>query len=156
MPVIFVHMPAAMVQSRSCTSAAGASIARFNFAGSGLLHSLAHHFRIINAKFITKTIEWREVIVVKTSWITVAGICALPGVNISVAEPLSLAPAAMPAIGTVDHRYQSFNVEMVEVVGGSFGKPYDKKSLVNPGSGPARPESNQGASTPGSMPQQFG
>lgn len=33
-------------------------------------------------------------------------------------------PAAMPAIGTVDERFQSYNIEMVEVTGGRFWKPY--------------------------------
>ena len=35
-----------------------------------------------------------------------------------------LAPATMPRIGTVAERYQSYNVEMVEVTGGEFWKPY--------------------------------
>ena len=30
----------------------------------------------------------------------------------------------MKHIGTVDERYQSYNIEMVEVVGGEFWKPY--------------------------------
>jgi heparanase len=34
-------------------------------------------------------------------------------------------PSTMPKIGTVDSRFQSYNVEMVEVVGGRFWKPYD-------------------------------
>ncbi len=34
-------------------------------------------------------------------------------------------PAQLPAIGTVDERYQSYNVEMVEVTGGRFWRPYD-------------------------------
>ncbi len=36
----------------------------------------------------------------------------------------SLAPATMPRIGTIDERYQSYNVEMLEVTGGKFWKPY--------------------------------
>ncbi len=48
--------------------------------------------------------------------------------NTSIAAPLSLAPAALPAIATIDVRYQSYNIEMAEVVGGNFWKPYDKKS----------------------------
>lgn len=36
----------------------------------------------------------------------------------------AIAPAKMPAIGTVDERYQSYNVEMLEVTGGKFWKPY--------------------------------
>jgi len=31
----------------------------------------------------------------------------------------------MRRIGTVDERFQSFNVEMVEVTGGRFWKPYE-------------------------------
>jgi hypothetical protein len=52
---------------------------------------------------------------------------AVTSVNTSIAAPLSLAPAAMPAISTVDVRYQSYNVEMAEVVGGNFWKPYGEK-----------------------------
>jgi hypothetical protein len=33
-------------------------------------------------------------------------------------------PAKMPKLGTVDVRFQSYNVEMVEVTGGRFWKPY--------------------------------
>lgn len=35
-----------------------------------------------------------------------------------------LAPAHLPRIGTIDVRFQSYNVEMVEVTGGRFWKPY--------------------------------
>jgi hypothetical protein len=30
----------------------------------------------------------------------------------------------MPRLGTVDERFQSYNVEMLEVTGGRFWKPY--------------------------------
>ncbi len=33
-------------------------------------------------------------------------------------------PAKMPKLGTVDPRFISYNVEMVEVTGGRFWKPY--------------------------------
>jgi hypothetical protein len=36
----------------------------------------------------------------------------------------SVNPSSMPRLGTVDARYQSYNVEMVEVTGGKFWKPY--------------------------------
>ena len=42
----------------------------------------------------------------------------------SVAQSVSLAPSTMPRIGAVSERYQSYNVEMVEVTGGRFWKPY--------------------------------
>ncbi|KAA6438182.1 hypothetical protein ACD591_18485 [Rufibacter glacialis] len=37
---------------------------------------------------------------------------------------LTVNPQQMKRIGSVDERYQSYNVEMVEVVGGEFWKPY--------------------------------
>lgn len=35
-------------------------------------------------------------------------------------------PAAMTAVGEVSDRYQSYNIEMVEVVGGDFWRPYSQ------------------------------
>ena len=40
------------------------------------------------------------------------------------ADELSITPSTMVGIGTVDERLQSYNVEMVEVTGGRFWKPY--------------------------------
>jgi heparanase 1 len=37
---------------------------------------------------------------------------------------VSVNPSSMPRLGTIDARYQSYNVEMVEVTGGRFWKPY--------------------------------
>src|SRR5438128_5957578 len=42
----------------------------------------------------------------------------------------TLSPATMPRIGTVDERYQSYNVEMLEVTGGKFWKPYGPKLVA--------------------------
>jgi hypothetical protein len=42
----------------------------------------------------------------------------------AIASEISLDPANMPRIGTVDERFQSYNIEMVEVTGGPFWKPY--------------------------------
>jgi len=41
-----------------------------------------------------------------------------------MAQVASLDPAKMPTIGTVDEQFQSYNIEMVEVIGGRFWKPY--------------------------------
>ncbi|MGA2338229.1 MAG: hypothetical protein ABSG08_22885 [Terriglobales bacterium] len=41
-----------------------------------------------------------------------------------MAQVASLDPAKMPTIRTVDERFQSYNIEMVEVIGGRFWKPY--------------------------------
>ena len=44
------------------------------------------------------------------------------------ASPRVLDLEAMSRIGTVDQRYQSYNVEMLEVTGGRFWKPYSQRS----------------------------
>jgi hypothetical protein len=49
---------------------------------------------------------------------------ALVGSSAALGDGLSIAPASMPRIGTVDERFQSYNIEMVEVTGGRFWKPY--------------------------------
>src|SRR6476620_4799283 len=40
------------------------------------------------------------------------------------AQTVGVNPSTMPRIGTVDERYQSYNVEMLEITGGKFWKPY--------------------------------
>lgn len=42
----------------------------------------------------------------------------------TIAAEILLTPANMPRIGSVDERFQSYNIEMVEVTGGPFWKPY--------------------------------
>jgi heparanase len=59
------------------------------------------------------------------------------------AEVPTVAPSSMPRIGTVDERFQSYNIEMVEVTGGRFWKPYTKK----PEAGLSTPR--DGSDTPG-------
>jgi hypothetical protein len=39
----------------------------------------------------------------------------------------TLAPSAMPRLGTIDERFQSYNIEMVKISGGRFWKPYRSK-----------------------------
>ena len=63
------------------------------------------------------------------------------------AQTLSVDPAKMPGLATVDQRFASYNIEMAEVTGGNFWKPYQSQS-----SAAARaPQSAQGASTPAGM-----
>jgi hypothetical protein len=47
-----------------------------------------------------------------------------------LADETSFDPANMPRIGTVDERFQSYNIEMVEVTGGPFWKPYAQTSVT--------------------------
>jgi hypothetical protein len=56
--------------------------------------------------------------------------CAMLGCashNSSSSTPV--APATMPRIATVDERYQSYNVEMLEVTGGISGSPMARKPI---------------------------
>jgi heparanase 1 len=40
------------------------------------------------------------------------------------ASSIALAPATMARLGAIDERFQSYNIEMVEVTGGHFWRPY--------------------------------
>jgi hypothetical protein len=37
-----------------------------------------------------------------------------------------LAPTTMARLGSIDERFQSYNIEMVEVTGGQFWRPYSE------------------------------
>ena len=73
-----------------------------------------------------------------TALLTV-GVLGILGATTCLAGPAStptssIAPATMPKVGTTDVRYQSYNIEMVEVTGGRFWKPYaDKPEAMQPG-----------------------
>jgi len=43
-------------------------------------------------------------------------------------KPVVVNPATLARIGTVDERFQSYNIEMVEVTGGRFWKPYNSNA----------------------------
>jgi hypothetical protein len=53
----------------------------------------------------------------------------------------AVVPSKMPRVGTIDERYQSFNVEMLEVTGGRFWAPYKQQSdaPVKPDAKPSTP-----------------
>src|SRR5690242_15308939 len=62
----------------------------------------------------------------------------------ATATPLRVAPATLPRIATVDERYQSYNVEMAEVIGGNFWKPYtQRKHRRDDGEGESAAESGR-------------
>lgn len=58
------------------------------------------------------------------------------GVAICVAAPAiaqsTLDPKVLPRIGTIDERFQSYNIEMVEATGGRFWKPYASTAAAAP------------------------
>jgi len=71
-----------------------------------------------------------------------SGALTVLGVAICVAGPAatpsaSIAAGTMPRVGTIDERFQSYNIEMVEVTGGRFWKPYGSKVEEK------RPDANQ-------------
>jgi hypothetical protein len=57
---------------------------------------------------------------------TAIAIIALAGTLEVAAQTLTLSvdPSRLPRLGTIDARFQSYNVEMIEVTGGRFWKPY--------------------------------
>ncbi|TAM96958.1 MAG: hypothetical protein EPN40_08240, partial [Rhodanobacteraceae bacterium] len=59
------------------------------------------------------------------------GIAASFGATASPASvDLVVSPSKLPRIARVDPRYQSYNVEMAEVIGGNFWKPYTPASVA--------------------------
>jgi hypothetical protein len=52
------------------------------------------------------------------------GLAALGRCGPASADSIRLAPALMARLGAVDERFQSYNIEMVEVTGGYFWRPY--------------------------------
>jgi len=60
--------------------------------------------------------------------------------------PPSITPATLPRIGAIDERFQSYNIEMVEVTGGRFWKPYASTADASPSAPAAKqPGANQPA-----------
>lgn len=62
---------------------------------------------------------------------------------------MALSPTSMPRIGTINERYQSYNVEMLEVTGGKFWKPYSGASSANAAKQP--PAKSASGDTPAGM-----
>jgi hypothetical protein len=58
----------------------------------------------------------------------------------AAADQLTLDPAKLPRIAVVDERFQSYNVEMVEVTGGTFWKPYAAPSAEPAPAASGRPD----------------
>ena len=54
---------------------------------------------------------------------TIVAAAAVWACGLAGAAP-SISPRSMPAIASLDERFLSYNVEMAEVVGGTFWKPY--------------------------------
>jgi len=87
-----------------------------------------------------------EAVAIALTVVAMSG-CADRSKEAPVGSPnASITPTTMVRIGTVDDRYQAFNVEMLEVTGGSFWRPYGpefdaiiKEGKVTPASGSDTP-----------------
>lgn len=75
----------------------------------------------------------------KTAYLLVGGIIGVLAGSLAAqqASPIKLNPSTMPKRGSVDPRYLSYNIEMVEVTGGRFWKPYGSTASPPPASPPA-------------------
>src|SRR5882672_1806809 len=80
-------------------------------------------------------------------------IAALAGIQQAAAQAptLSVDPSQLPRLGTIDARFQSYNVEMVEVTGGRFWKPYNASASAPS----ARGADNAGNIPAGAKPDLF-
>jgi hypothetical protein len=57
-------------------------------------------------------------VLLASAWLATSACCG------ALADTPTIAPSSLPRIGTVDPRFQSYNIEMIEVTGGRFWKPY--------------------------------
>ncbi len=68
--------------------------------------------------------HFRAVVVVAATCFSLSVLACAQG------REMTLAPRTMARVGSIDERYQSYNIEMVEVTGGRFWKPYASKTAV--------------------------
>jgi len=59
------------------------------------------------------------------------------------APPAKVTPATMPRVATIDERFQSYNIEMVEVTGGRFWKPYAAPADASQATAGQQPDTTQ-------------
>ena len=57
------------------------------------------------------------------SWLTLA-LLAAQSHAASIPDAPAITPSHLPRLATVDERFQSYNIEMVEITGGRFWRPY--------------------------------
>jgi hypothetical protein len=67
----------------------------------------------------------------------------------------TITPEKMARIGAVDERFQSYNIEMVEVTGGRFWKPFDKTEVDSVATKPAAAPSPASAQPGGLNPNLY-
>jgi len=71
--------------------------------------------------------------------------------NAPAASAPLIQPKSLARVGAVDERFQSYNIEMVEVTGGRFWKPYDSPAKGEPTAGNSASQANQAGNQPAGM-----
>src|SRR6267154_2588423 len=80
-------------------------------------------------------------------FVTLALLAGLGGSPALFGAPVTaVVPAKMPRVGTIDERFQSFNIEMLEVTGGRFWAPYKQQGGAPATPADSKPEAKE--STP--------
>ena len=59
-----------------------------------------------------------------------AGIVLVPPAASAAPSEVTIDPRGLRQIGTIDERYQSYNIEMIEVVGGKWWAPYPSSGIT--------------------------
>jgi len=95
--------------------------------------------RMVGAKVRVWLISVRPISVWLISVLLNSILLAGPLGSAGLAGELSVTPASMARIATVDERYQSYNIEMVEITGGEFWKPYGPERGVQAAHPPNAP-----------------
>lgn len=87
--------------------------------------------------------------------VTLAALATPPTVARAQDQAVALAPTAMRRVGQVDERYQSYNVEMLEVTGGRFWKPYKDIPAASGSAAPAGSDAQGGGAPAGMSPDLY-
>ncbi len=77
----------------------------------------------------------RVITVTRTAAIAIVIVCVPLHIG---AQAVPVDPASMPRIANVDERFGSYNVEMAEVSGGNFWKPYGANARSAPAAAPSQ------------------
>jgi hypothetical protein len=88
-----------------------------------------------------------SVVLISAATLTVLGASASLAAQ-EGAPPAKVFPATMPRVAIIDERFQSYNIEMVEVTGGRFWKPYDTPAAANHQVSNQQPDTTQSDTDP--------
>lgn len=87
--------------------------------------------------------------------LTLAALATMPAKAQTQDQTVELRPTTMKRVGQVDERYQSYNVEMLEVTGGRFWKPYKDIPAAPANTGQAAIAAGNGGAPAGMSPDLY-